>query len=643
MELYLLKSTICLALFFFFYKIVLENSSMHHFKRFYLLGSIAVAFFIPLITFTTYVEPSPIIPIYITGTKQIIFTETEKTINYWPIILWIIYGLGVLFFSVKFFRNIHFLIRTIHQNTKYKKNDFINVLLNEPVIPHTFFSYIFSNKKQYETGKIPSEVMLHEETHASQRHSLDIILIEILKIVFWYNPLFYFLKRSIKLNHEFLADQAVLKKGIEMAAYQKLLLAFSTPDDHSNILTPSLAHSINYSSMKKRFSIMKTNTSRTAIIFRSLMILPLLSFLIYGFSTKETVTRQVDKNIVSATDTIEDIKIEIDENLKIKLNGDFVELSDLKAQINQLNTNLTTEQKQKYLAASIQVETLDSITIAEEVREILQSCDVKNLTVIVMKNQENKTTGKIIQQKATKAEIKEYNKLAKKYNALDIGKRIIEKKDLEYLNAIYNKMTDKQKAKAEPFPKVASTPSPNKSNFHFNKNINTNIPIPATPSFYNNNKNIKSDRSAIFIYEDRVITIEKANELLFNNQNEIFSLITKENGQEVIRLSKSPMKNGKKFVLSTPSSFPLNNKDLEPNNGIDGATYYYNDKVITPEKADELLNNNSKLRVYVTKTDDGKGTITLSETPVSSENNTVPLAPPSFPVPPKPDSPNKNN
>lgn len=77
MELYLLKSTICLALLFTFYKIVLENSSIHRFKRFYLLGSIAAALLIPQITFTTYVEPSPIVPTYTAETAQILFIETE--------------------------------------------------------------------------------------------------------------------------------------------------------------------------------------------------------------------------------------------------------------------------------------------------------------------------------------------------------------------------------------------------------------------------------------------------------------------------------------------------------------------------------------------------------------------------------------
>lgn len=152
MEIYLLKSTICLGLFFLFYKMLLENSSIHYFKRFYLLGSLLAAFLIPLITFTNYVEASSIVPIYTSGAEQILLTETKESITYWPIVLWIIYGIGVLFFGVKFLRNIHLLTQKIRLNTKYKKDGFIHVLLNEAIIQHTFFNYIFSNKKQFETG-----------------------------------------------------------------------------------------------------------------------------------------------------------------------------------------------------------------------------------------------------------------------------------------------------------------------------------------------------------------------------------------------------------------------------------------------------------------------------------------------------------
>ncbi len=233
MELYLLKSAAVLAVLFAFYKVFLENTSIHNFKRFYLFGSLLASFLIPLITFTSYVEVSPIVPIYNEEIPQLVYTETEKTISHWPFVLWAIYGLGVLFFSIKFFRNLFGLIQQIRKNPKYHNSRFIHVLLKETIIPHTFFNYIFLNKKQFENHEIPQEVIFHEETHARQKHSLDIVFMELLQIVFWFNPLFYFIKKSIKLNHEFLADRAVLNAGAETSAYQKILLAFSSNAEYA--------------------------------------------------------------------------------------------------------------------------------------------------------------------------------------------------------------------------------------------------------------------------------------------------------------------------------------------------------------------------------------------------------------------------
>lgn len=418
MELYLLKSAAILAVLFAFYKVALENTSMHTFKRFYLFGSLLAAFLIPLITFTSYMEVSPIVPIYSEVSPQFNYTEVEQTLNFWPIVLWAIYGLGVLFFSIKFFRNLFGLIQQIRKNPKFKNTPFINILLSETVIPHTFFNYIFLNKKQFENREIPQEVIFHEETHARQKHSLDILFVELLQIVFWFNPLFFFIKRSIKLNHEFLADRAVLNAGTETSDYQKILLAFS-----SNAATPSLAHSLNYSSIKKRFTIMKTHTSKRAIWLRSLLILPLLSVLIYGFSTKEVI-------------------------------------------------------------------------------------------------QKTKATTELSHQKATKAEIAEYNKLAKKYNAVDIEKRIIKKNDLERLETIYRKMTDEQKANAEPFPECLPPPLPSNSNNN------------------KENRSFQKNDSVMIYYKNKVITLEEADDLVKNNKVESMNIIKSDDGKSKVFITE---------------------------------------------------------------------------------------------------------
>lgn len=284
MIIYILKFSACLAIFLAFYKLFLERENMHQFKRFYLLGSILTSIAIPFITFTTYVEPQPIVdgfnkidPL----TSELVLATTENLTNYVPIILSSIYGIGLLLFGLKFAFNLSQIILKIKKNPKLKNLSFINVLLQDLVSPHTFFSYIFLNKYKYETQQIPKEVLLHEQTHAKQKHSIDILLIEILQVIFWFNPLIHVIKNAIKLNHEFLADKAVLNKGVETSSYQQILLAFTTNDKDIQ-----LANAINYSSIKKRITVMKTQTSKQKIWLRSIVLLPLLALTLYSFSDR---------------------------------------------------------------------------------------------------------------------------------------------------------------------------------------------------------------------------------------------------------------------------------------------------------------------------------------------------------------------
>lgn len=295
MLLLILKSSACLAIFMFFYKLCLEKTSAHTFKRFYLIVVLLISIGIPFITFTEYIEVLP--QTLDTSSAQgyqvpenfEIIEPIKSFQDYVPTILWNFYGLGSLLFAFRFFRNLIQLFQKIRLNPKHKSQNFINVLLQDLITPHTFFNFIFLNKREFENNKIPTEVLLHEQTHAKQKHALDVLFIEILQIFFWFNPLLYFVKKDIKLNHEFLADQAVLKHGINTTDYQQLLLAFSSNASHS-----SLANAINYSLIKKRFTVMKTQTSKTAVWLRSFIILPLLAILIYGFSEKIVVEEKID-------------------------------------------------------------------------------------------------------------------------------------------------------------------------------------------------------------------------------------------------------------------------------------------------------------------------------------------------------------
>ncbi|WP_394747445.1 M56 family metallopeptidase [Spongiimicrobium salis] len=307
MWIYLLKFSACLLVFLICYTLFLEREKMHVFKRFYLLSAIFLSALAPLVVFTNYVEvplqaaSTSLIDVAPRGNSEVMMSEstgitTVKSSNYGLVLLGVVYSIGFLLFGYKFLRNLYHLLFKIRNNPKYKNKHTTHVLLPNETGAHTFFNYLFFPEKAYHKGNIPQEVFWHEETHARQKHSIDILFMELLQVVFWFHPLIYLFRNAIRLNHEFLADQAVLQKGMEPASYQATLLAFST-----NTHQMHFASALNYSFIKKRFQLMKKHTSTRTILTRALFLIPVLGLTLYGFTSNKTIVREVPmENAVAA-------------------------------------------------------------------------------------------------------------------------------------------------------------------------------------------------------------------------------------------------------------------------------------------------------------------------------------------------------
>ena len=292
---YQIKFSACLLVFYLFYKILLEKESFHCFKRFYLLNSLLFAAIIPVIgiPLNSNEQLTQIIKFSIINEGGLIPTRplhVESDLIF--ILIIIIYLSGVIVLAFRFVYHLLQLLFIIYRNPRIKGAKSIYVLLKRSVTPHTFMRYILLNQSHYNKNLIPEEVIKHEETHAHQYHSVDILLIEIFTIVFWFNPIIYFLRKSMALNHEFLADSAVLKLGIPPKKYWNTLLSYSAGD-----FQPAMAHAFNYSSVKKRLLIMKKKTGKRSALFRQLAILPLLCLVLFSFSKPavQFSPRPVDK------------------------------------------------------------------------------------------------------------------------------------------------------------------------------------------------------------------------------------------------------------------------------------------------------------------------------------------------------------
>lgn len=395
---FLIKSTIILTILLTFYHLVLGREKIHQFNRFYLLISIVISFIIPFLTF----EIIKVIPVFVnlepiknvaipTEINETVIRENTppivESINYLPYILWSLYALITLILLGRFTKNVFELTSKTKSNPIVKYKTAKLVLVDEKVLPHTFLNYIFINFYDYNNRNIEDELFTHELVHVIQKHSLDILFIEFLKVIFWFNPIFIFYKKAIQLNHEFLADDEIVRTYNNVTFYQNLLLQKGNGNQ-----TIYLASNLNYLVTKKRLIMMTKSTSQRIALLKKVAILPILAGLIYFFCF-EVVAQQKVINTNSKSNSSE-----LNDKDKIRdsyYRGVYVKIIDEKnnKNISTQYENLSLEDRRKYFYY------IPEMMIENEIPEpLFEKMKVKNMAVWI--------NGKV----RTKKEIKKYKR-----------------------------------------------------------------------------------------------------------------------------------------------------------------------------------------------------------------------------------------
>ena len=179
---------------------------------------------------------------------------------------------------------VRFLAQLMNFNRIIKRHPVISqdgyhiVLLFQNSLPFTFFNYLFVSAESYHAGDIEQEIWEHELAHIREKHSWDIMLVEVMKVVLWFNPFIYFYKKAIQLNHEFLADRAVTASFTNIPKYQTLLINKTAVENGVS----QLSSPFNYTITKKRLKMMYKKTSSGKGTMVQVSLLPLV-FLLAGF------------------------------------------------------------------------------------------------------------------------------------------------------------------------------------------------------------------------------------------------------------------------------------------------------------------------------------------------------------------------
>ncbi|MEN4762117.1 M56 family metallopeptidase [Chryseobacterium sp. C39-AII1] len=294
MILIFIKIILCSSLLIALYYLLLEKEKMYRFNRFFLISSLIFACIAPFISIQTE-NPKPISRSRIiveNATQQVLdLSQKEENFN-WINLIVAIYGIVTLFLLTKAIYSI-FRIKKIKGKKIVYQNHNVVVTENQ-LSPFTFWKTIYLGKNYLINNTIDSRVFLHEKSHLEQKHSFDLLFIEFLKIVMWFNPALYFYKKAIITNHEFLADEAVLMNDFNVKEYQELIL-----DEIISGQNYNLTHTFNFNNTKKRFIMMNRKKSKLTE-FKKLISIPML-IVAFGLFVQRTYANDMQPTHESFT------------------------------------------------------------------------------------------------------------------------------------------------------------------------------------------------------------------------------------------------------------------------------------------------------------------------------------------------------
>jgi BlaR1 peptidase M56/Secretion system C-terminal sorting domain/Gram-negative bacterial TonB protein C-terminal len=291
---YLLQVIVASGILYGYYHLALRNKKFHHYNRFYLLIATVISIIIPFLNIPVYFSSSETDSSFILQTLTVISSGSEEVptvtivpethINWfsWENLSFLFY---ILIASLVLIRIIFSLVkirRIINTNPVEQLDQIHFVNTEEPGTPFSFFRWLFWNNKIELQSEKGEQIFRHELFHIKQKHSWDIMYLELLTVLLWINPFFHLIKKEVKAIHEFLADQFAVKENKHWE-YAELLL-MQVLNTKQQLVNPFFHNQI-----KRRIAMITTSKKPSHQYFRKLMVLPIAAIVIglFAFSYKE--------------------------------------------------------------------------------------------------------------------------------------------------------------------------------------------------------------------------------------------------------------------------------------------------------------------------------------------------------------------
>jgi len=331
---YILKSSVCLALFYLFYRLLLSKETFHRFNRVALLGILFLSLLIPLLEVTT-AQPTEMAHTMLTLEQLLAMVDfySQDTVAVAPVevkeitlsgiqITLVIYLAGIVFFAC---RNIYSLIRLFLLLRSGRKEIFHSgirlIIHNKEIAPFSWMKYIvISEADLEENGR---EILIHETAHISNHHSVDLLVADLCIFFQWFNPASWLLKQELQNIHEYEADETVIKEGVDAKQYQLLLIKKAV-----GTRLYSMANSFNHSTLKKRITMMLKEKSNPWARLKYLYVLPLAAIAVTAFARPEISQKAKEISAVKVNDLAAIVETKTVENVVSGVNA-VVNLTDV--------------------------------------------------------------------------------------------------------------------------------------------------------------------------------------------------------------------------------------------------------------------------------------------------------------------------
>ena len=306
---YILKSSVCLVLFYLFFRLLLSKETFHRFNRMALLGVLFFSLLIPCIEVTTrhQVEVQQAV---LSIEQLLLMAELEATpanvgaVQETPAISWVqivllVYLAGILFLACRNIYSLICLFRLVHSGKHEKLEKGVTLVVhNQEIAPFSWMKYIVISRKDLEENG--REILIHEMAHIHHRHSVDLLVADICIFFQWFNPGAWLLKQELQNVHEYEADETVINEGVNAKEYQLLLIKKAV-----GTRLYSMANSFNHSKLKKRITMMLKEKSNPWARLKYLYVLPLAAIAVTAFARPEISEKMEEISAVKVNDLAE--------------------------------------------------------------------------------------------------------------------------------------------------------------------------------------------------------------------------------------------------------------------------------------------------------------------------------------------------